>query len=262
MYKVIIVEDEEPIRKGLEYAIPWTELDCTVVGGGRNGLEGIRAIEELAPDIVIVDINMPILDGVEMMKRTHETHLYSAIVLSGYSSFEYAKDTMKYGAIRYLLKPLKKDELCEAIAEAKTQCDQRRIWASKQTVRKTLQDFTLDLDIMSGKAPDKVVTAMLDYAAEHYHEKVALQDVAAQLNYSIAFLNKRFKKQTGTTYIEYLNRYRIQKALDLMKNGKIPLQEISWKCGIGDYKYFTTVFRKYLGCGPKEYLNQINGWLK
>ena len=42
----------------------------------------------------------------------------------------------------------------------------------------------------------------------------------------------------------------------------MPLQEISWKCGIGDYKYFTTVFRKYLGCGPKEYLNQINGWLK
>lgn len=147
MYKVIIVEDEEPIRKGLECAIPWTELDCTVVGGGRNGLEGIRAIEELAPDIVIVDINMPILDGVEMMKRTHETYLYSAIVLSGYSSFEYAKDTMKYGAIRYLLKPLKKDELCEAIAEAKTQCERRRMWASKQSAQQSLQNFSIDLEL-------------------------------------------------------------------------------------------------------------------
>ena len=68
MYKVIIVEDEDPIRRGLECAIPWTELDCTVVGSGRNGQEGIRAIEELEPDIVIVDINMPIMDGVEMMK--------------------------------------------------------------------------------------------------------------------------------------------------------------------------------------------------
>ena len=262
MYKVIIVEDEDPIRRGLECAIPWTELDCTVVGSGRNGQEGMRAIEELEPDIVIVDINMPIMDGVEMMKQTHEAHPYSAIVLSGYSSFDYAKDAMKYGAIRYLLKPLKKDELCEAIAEAKTQCDQRRIWASKQTVRKTLQDFTLDLDIMSGKTPDKVVTAMLDYAAAHYQEKVALQDIANALNYSIAFLNKRFKKQTGTTFIEYLNRYRIQKALDLMKNGKLPLHEISWQCGIGDYKYFNTVFRKYLGCGPKEYMAQIGGWLK
>lgn len=88
---------------------------------------------------------------------------------------------------------------------------------------------------------------MLDYAAAHYQEKVALQDIANALNYSIAFLNKRFKKQTGTTFIEYLNRYRIQKALDLMKNGKLPLHEISWQCGIGDYKYFNTVFRKYLG---------------
>ena len=68
MYKVIIVEDEDPIRRGLECAIPWTELDCTVVGSGRNGQEGMRAIEELEPDIVIVDINMPIMDGVEMMK--------------------------------------------------------------------------------------------------------------------------------------------------------------------------------------------------
>ena len=68
MYKVIIVEDEDPIRRGLECAIPWTELDCTVVGSGRNGQEGMRAIEELEPDIVIVDINMPIIDGVEMMK--------------------------------------------------------------------------------------------------------------------------------------------------------------------------------------------------
>ena len=51
-------------------------------------------------------------------------------------------------------------------------------------------------------------------------------------------------------------------ALELMKNGKLPLHEISWQCGIGDYKYFNTVFRKYLGCGPKEYMAQIGGWLK
>ena len=221
MYKVIIVEDEEPIRKGLECAIPWTELDCTVVGGGRNGLEGIRAIEELEPDIVIVDINMPIMDGVEMMKQTHEAHPYSAIVLSGYSSFDYAKDAMKYGAIRYLLKPLKKDELCEAIAEAKTQCERRRMWASKQSAQQSLQNFSIDLELPGSGIPDPVVSAMLDYAAAHYQEKVALQDVANALNYSIAFLNKRFKKQTGTTFIEYLNRYRIQKALELMKNGKV-----------------------------------------
>lgn len=153
MYKVIIVEDEDPIRRGLECAIPWTELDCTVVGSGRNGQEGMRAIEELEPDIVIVDINMPIMDGVEMMKQTHEAHPYSAIVLSGYSSFDYAKDAMKYGAIRYLLKPLKKDELCEAIAEAKTQCERRRMWASKQSAQQSLQNFSIDLELPGSGYP-------------------------------------------------------------------------------------------------------------
>lgn len=81
---------------------------------GRNGQEGMRAIEELEPDIVIVDINMPIMDGVEMMKQTHEAHPYSAIVLSGYSSFDYAKDAMKYGAIRLSAQAAEKGELCEA----------------------------------------------------------------------------------------------------------------------------------------------------
>ena len=214
----------------------------------------MRPFEELEPDIVIVDINMPIMDGVEMMKQTHEAHPYSAIVLSGYSSFDYAKDAMKYGAIRYL-PAAEKDELS---AGGRSQRPKRGANGGgcgrpSRAHSSRFKNFSIDLELPGSGIPDPVVSAMLDYAAAHYQEKVALQDVANALNYSIAFLNKRFKKQTGTTFIEYLNRYRIQKALELMKNGKLPLHEISWQCGIGDYKYFNTVFRKYLGCGPKEY---------
>ena len=63
MYKVVIIEDEEMIRKGLVYSIPWTDIGCTVVGQGRNGLEGIEQIRLHQPDIVIADINMPLLSG-------------------------------------------------------------------------------------------------------------------------------------------------------------------------------------------------------
>lgn len=260
MYKVLIVEDETPIMRGLLFAVSWAELDCTVVGCGQNGQEGIDLIERHEPDIVIVDINMPIVDGLEMMKKTCERYPYTAIVLSGYSSFEYAQQAIKYGAIRYLLKPLRKDELIDAITEAKAQCELRRAWISHKRGQQALHDFKLELE--PDELPDPIVKAMLDFAARHYREKVTLQDVANELNYSIAFLNKRFKKQTGTTFIEYLNRYRVQQALDLMKEGKMALQDISWQCGIGDYKYFSTVFRKYLGCSPKEYMKQISDWLK
>ena len=119
MYKVVIVEDEEMILKGLVYSIPWADIGCTVVGQGRNGVEGMEQIRLHRPDIVIVDINMPILSGTDMLRQTHADYCYSAIILSGYSSFEYAKDAMAYGAIRYLLKPLRREELFEAVEEAK-----------------------------------------------------------------------------------------------------------------------------------------------
>lgn len=258
MYKIIIVEDEEFIRKGLVFSIPWAEHGCSVVGQGRNGVEGIELIKQHRPDIVIADINMPIMDGAEMLRRTYSDYAYSAIVLSGYSSFEYAKTALECGAVRYLLKPLKREELFEAVEEAKEQCNIRRAWLERKKNRDGWRTFHMELEPLSGSVTDPVVQAMLDYAQENYQDKVTLQDVSYKLSYSISFLNKSFKKEMGTTFIEYLNRLRIQKAMDMLKEGKTPLQDISWLCGIGDYKYFNIVFKKYIGCTPKEYMNKIN----
>ena len=258
MYKVVIVEDEEFIRKGLIYSTPWAEFGCSVVGQGRNGVEGIEQIKQLRPDIVIADINMPIMDGAEMLRQTYSDYCYSAIILSGYSSFDYAKTAMECGAVRYLLKPVKREELLEAVEEAKEQCDIRRAWLAHKKDRQEWRSFHLELRPLSGTVTNPVVQDMLDYAQTHYHEKVTLQDVSYQLSYSVSFLNSHFKKEMGTTFIEYLNRMRIQKAMDMLKEGKTPMQDISWLCGIGDYKYFNIVFKKYIGCTPKEYMNKIN----
>lgn len=259
MYKVVIVEDEELILKGLVYSIPWADIGCAVVGQGRNGVEGMEQIRLHQPDIVLVDIDMPILSGTDMLRQTHGELCYSAIVLSGYSSFEYAKDAMAYGAIRYLLKPIKREELFEAVEEAKEQCDIRRAWFARKQDQAEWRAFHMELRPPSGVVTDAVVQSMLDYAQANYREKVTLQGLSEAMNYSIAFLNKSFKRQMGTTFIEYLNRLRIQKAMDMLKEGRIPPQDISWECGIGDYKYFNIVFKKYIGCSPREYAARVNG---
>lgn len=99
---------------------------------------------------------------------------------------------------------------------------------------------------------------MLDYIDAHYQQKVVMKDVVDSLNYSETFLNKRFKAEMGITLIEYLNRYRIQKALELLQSGRpVRIHEVAWRCGIGDEKYFRNVFKKYIGCSPKEYVNLI-----
>lgn len=257
MYKVIVAEDEDIIRKGLVYSVPWAEMDCSVVGEARNGVEGVELIKRLEPDIVMADINMPVLDGLGMIRETYENYNYSAIILSGYSNFEYARTAIRYGVTGYLLKPLKKEDLLEAVKDAKEKCLLRRTWLDRKQEQEKRKNIQLIPKEESSREDDAVVRDMLAFISQHYTEKMVLQDVVDALNYSETFLNKKFKKQMGTTFIEYLNRFRIQKALELLKDGKTAVQDVSWMCGIGDYKYFNMVFKKYIGCSPKEYVSEI-----
>lgn len=93
MIRVLIVEDEEIIRKGLINTIDWIEKDCNIVGEAINGLDGLEKIRELKPDLVITDIKMPNLNGLEMIKRCQsEDIVFESILLTSYGEFEYAKE--------------------------------------------------------------------------------------------------------------------------------------------------------------------------
>lgn len=258
MYKVVIVEDENIIRKGLVYSIDWAELNCSVVGEGRNGEEGIEAIRANIPDIVIADINMPIIDGLEMIMQTCDQYNYAAIILSGYSDFQYAQRAIHCGVLGYLLKPLNKAELKEAVLRAQKECEIRNVFIDNLKSKQEWKQLDLFKENYSQGTEDSIVRQMLEFVYMNYQNRVVMQDVVNKLNYSETFLNNRFKEAVGTTYIEYLNRYRIQRALEMLKEGKDSIQEVGWKCGIGEYKYFGTVFKKYIGCSPKEYLKRIS----
>lgn len=254
MYKVLIAEDEEIIRRGLMFSINWQELDCTIISDCSNGEEGIRKILECRPDIVITDINMPVVDGLEMIRQTFEEVEYSTIIFSGYSNFEYAQTAIQYGALGYLLKPLKRNEIIKAVERAKKERDMRRAYFEhKYSAQNLTNNFIKETEIVYGGG-DTIVKQMLDYVKENYNQKIGMKDVVKELKYSDTFLNKKFKEATGTTFMEYVNRYRILQAIYMITEQKLPIQDIAWQCGIGEYKYFHTVFKKYLGCSPKEYI--------
>ena len=252
MYRVLIVEDEDIIRKGLVYAIPWSDMDCTVIGEAANGVEGVAQIKTLHPDIVMVDINMPVKDGLEMLQETVASHDFSAIVLSGYSSFEYAKTAMHLGVTEYLLKPIDRDELRAAVENAKRQQKMRHAWEDLQQEQNDLLHTQL-LSESPDDNTDQVVEEMLAFINENYSKKITMQNVVRRLNYSEAFLNKRFKKVTGMTFTEYLNRFRIQKAIEILSDGTSSTQEVSYRCGFSTSRYFKDVFHKYMVCSPREY---------
>ncbi len=262
MYKVVIVEDEEIIRKGLMFTVHWTDLECTVVADCGNGEEGVKAIQEFRPDIVITDINMPVVDGLEMIRRTCEEYEYAAVILSGYSDFEYAQTAIRYGVLGYLLKPLKTSEIIEAIEKAKKECEKRNIFRSHREKPEKLTKNFLEEFHSGYTGNDELIQQMLLFIKENYGQKIVMNDLEKRFNYSSTFLNKKFKEAMGTTFMEYVNRYRVRQAIDMMTNQRMPLQKVAWECGIGEYKYFSTVFKKYLGCSPKEYLADMGLWME
>lgn len=116
MIKVLITDDEIQIRKGLRLKVDWEKEGFEIVEEASNGKEALEILENMDIDLVITDMRMPIMDGVELAKRCHiEFPHVKIIVLSGYSDFDYVRNSLKQGVKDYLLKPVAPDELEETL---------------------------------------------------------------------------------------------------------------------------------------------------
>ncbi len=119
MQKIMIVDDEPIILEGISKMIDWESIGATLAGTYSNGVDAMTAITEDPPDVCIADIRMPGMNGLDLIRNCSELHLDTQfIILSGYSEFEYAQQSMKYGVRHYLLKPCSKDDITKATAEA------------------------------------------------------------------------------------------------------------------------------------------------
>ncbi|PMC34412.1 hypothetical protein CJ195_23470 [Bacillus sp. UMB0899] len=127
MYKVLILDDEPLISKGLSEKIDWAGLRCEICGIASNGFEGKKMIDELNPDIVVSDIVMPGYTGLELAEYIQGNQKKTIIILlSGYDEFSYAKEALQYGVFDYLLKPTDKDEVSYVIKKAVNKIEQHR----------------------------------------------------------------------------------------------------------------------------------------
>ena len=128
MLKLIIADDERIIRETISTIINWKEYDIEVVGLCKNGMETYDMIMDETPDIVLTDIRMPGMDGLELIRRISGTDLnVQFIILSGYGEFEYAKEAMKNGVKYYLLKPCNELQIIDCIEQCKKDCYQQKL---------------------------------------------------------------------------------------------------------------------------------------
>lgn len=262
VYKVLLVEDEEMIRKGLRYTFDWLKAECVVIDEASNGEEGLLKIRELKPDIVIADINMPLMSGITMIEQSMEEVLYSCIIISGYDEFHLAKKAIHLGVTEYLLKPVDQNQLNAALDRAKKQFELKRKYEIIEAHAGQFDDV-LSFELASGQVKtSKHVAQMIRYIQDHYAEKISIQDLVDKLDMSATYLNQKFKAETSHTFNEFLNRYRIQQAMRRLKLGEDKVHVIASEVGFKDYKYFSLIFKKYANCTPtqfQEFFNKSDG---
>jgi len=255
MYKVLIVEDEVLIRKRLVHGFDFNSLDCVVVGEARDGKEGYEKIKKTNPDIVLTDINMPVMDAFDMLERALD-YDFSAIILSGYDEFSNAQKAIKYGVNEFIVKPINEEELKNAILRAIHQVEELKTF---NLVKKMNPDFFANnhygAPIKSIKDP--VVKQMIKYIEKNYSEKILFKDVAKELGYSTTLMYDKFKNELNTTFNDYLNKYRINKSIELIKENNYLIYEIAERCGFSEYKYYNKVFKKYIGISTTEFIETL-----
>lgn len=146
-YKIILVDDEEEIRKGMIKKINWEELGFIVVGEAENGIEALDIIDKTSPDIVITDIRMPFMDGMKLAENIkHRFPTTKVVIISGFDEFEYAQTAIGLGVLRYILKPINAIEMSELLKEIKATLDEEKL--SKNDIQTLKQNYKKSLPIL------------------------------------------------------------------------------------------------------------------
>ena len=128
MWKVLVADDEAKIRRGIIKTIQWEDLDMNVCGAAGNGEEALRLVEEKKPDICLLDICMPLMDGLNLADKVREVdENIICIIITGYDDFQYARKAIGSGVFAYILKPVNEKELFETLRRAKDRLEKKRL---------------------------------------------------------------------------------------------------------------------------------------
>ena len=252
MLRVLIVEDEEIIRRGLLFTIDWAGMGCCVVGDAPDGRAGLELLRRERPDVVLTDIRMPCMDGIEMAERAWtEGILPQLVFLTSYAEFDYAQKALRLHAADYLLKPVDEAELAALM---------RRL--ANESASPEAEPVVESIDWRRYFADDGLnpyVQHAMKRIQQDYREKLSIEMLAEEAGVSASYLSRKFKEATGQTFLELLTRTRLQSAILQLSSGKYRVYEVAEENGFGDYKNFCTVFKKYMKCSPRIFLQQEKG---
>jgi len=242
----VVAEDEERMRDYLARKTSELDPNLECVGTAADGEEAVEQVERYLPELLITDIKMPLLGGLELVARIRRTNPdMRVLIISGYSEFEYAQKAIELGVDDYLLKPISIAKLREVLRRIRI-----RLEASAGQVE---AEFGLD---RIGAPQEELVKTVEVYLQETFRQPYSLERLAESFSCKPAYLLRLYRKVTGRTPTQDIIRLRIEKAKRLLLgHPDLEIKQVAAAVGYEDALYFSRLFKKEAGLNPSAFRN-------
>ncbi len=253
--KLLVIDDEPLVRRGIVSLIPFEELGIGKVLEAENGARGLELVEAEEPDIILCDINMPKLNGLDFSKKVKKRWPWIKIaIITGYDYFDYARQAVKIGVEDYVLKPISKNDVYEIVAGLTNKIREE---SKLKEVYKATFKIEEEVQVMDGAGYKEKID---QFIGEHLSsEDLSLSWLAEELSLNDNYLSTLFKKLYGVPFSEYVVNLRLEKSKILLLTTNLKNYEIAGRIGISDPNYFSTLFKKKYGSSPGKYRKKIQG---
>lgn len=234
--RVLLVDDEAMILEGYQKVFDWNKYQCEVVGTAMDGEEAVEKAGTLNADIVVMDINLPKLNGLEAIKAIQnavQDHPVYIVIITGYDKFSYCQEALRLRVADFILKPVDFESfgaVLQGIVQ-KVMNDSRRKQPISGTIKKITEWMETNLET----------------------ENMSLTLLAGQMNMNSTYISQLFKKELGIGYHAYLNQMRVERAKKYLTETNEPITSVADKVGFSDYRVFTKVFKSIVGETPSQY---------
>jgi len=253
MYKLLIVDDEPLIRRGIITLLDFEKLNISDVYEAKNGQEGLDLFDRHRPQIVLLDINMPKKSGLQLAEEIKKIDESTRIaIITGYDYFDYAQIALKLGVDDYLLKPLSKQDVTQVLLKLIKRIKENQTHKEIQLIVGDLIQVEKDDEALNYK---KQIQEIID--KEMSNPEFSLTELAHQINLSTGYLSGLFKTLFGQAFQDYMLNHRLETAKLFILTTDLKNYEIAMQVGFDDVNYFGKRFKLKYGLSPKRYKAKV-----
>ena len=236
MYRLIIIDDEPKIAEGMSQLFPWNNIGFEVVRSFTSAAEALVFLEQNPVDVVLSDIQMPDMTGLELCQRLLGREKAQVVLFSSYQNYEYFRSAIQMGVADYLLKPLTYQALTETFAKLKEKLDESNPSTSEQPVGYY----------------EGLIQQVDEYLRGHLQD-ATLTRCAKRVALSPSYLSRIYKEYSGKNFVDRLLELRMERACELLDNPDYRAYDVAYDVGYDSPNNFSRAFKAFTGWTPSDY---------